>query len=1068
MKRILVSIIFVICSIVNAQWFWQNPLPQGNSLIDVEFISSTVGWAVGYCGTIIKTTSGGSTWIVQSSGTQNILYSVCFNDLNNGIVVGDYGTILKTSDGGTSWIKQKIDTTINLRGVSFTDSNNGVATGNKNYSAIILKTTNGGTTWTNQTSPTGWELQGVCFIDSNIGIAVGNYGTIIRTTDGGETWVKQTSGTTNDLNRIYFIDINNAVIVGENGTILKTNNSGATWSKQLVSTTSDFYGVNFTDDNHGTIVGGDYSEGILLTTSDGGTTWIQPQKYLGWLLNVSYTDTNHGVAVGAFGTIQKTTDGGSTWTEVSSGRTIDLYRISYSDEYNGSAVGGMGTLLRTTNGGVTWTEQTSAANEQLYGVCFTDENNGTVVGSSGTVLRTTNGGAVWSKTEIGWRGFLGVSFTDIDNGMIVGDDGSIYKTTDKGTTWTKLISGTISQLRSVDYIDLNNCTSVGDDGTIIRTTNGGATWTKQISGTTNYLWDVCFTDSSNGTAVGDVGTILRTTDGGSTWLTQNSGTKFNLWGVSFYDTFNGLAVGEGINSTILKTTNGGATWILQPTVSSIDLHSVSYTNKYNGTAVGAYGVIIKIIQSPEMIILNSPSNGAINVPTDITFCWFTAQGISSYQLQVSTNSNFSGIVYDKSNISGLSQQVSGLLNKTKYYWRVRGINNSENDEWSSVRNFTTILALPTKPQLVFPGANQTNQPKEITLKWNKVKDAEKYLIQLSKDQIFSSITKSDSTTTDTLKAISGLDNNTKYYWRVRAKNTAGFSDWSDVWNFTTVILLPTQPQLVFPGTNQTNQPKEMTLQWNKVKDAEKYLILVSTNEQFSNIMIKDSTLADTSKTIQNLLEGQKYYWKVLAKNSVGLSPWSDIWNFITLLPPPTNLVLQRTALTEITLTWDDNSHNEYGYFIERIQNAQSSFNTIDTLMGSGNKYIDIKIEQGLTYIYRVKAYTEFAESDYSNEAGINVVSAEADGIPTEYSLSQNFPNPFNPRTCISYQIPNEGFVSLKVYDAIGNEIITLVNEEKTPGTYEVIFDGSDLPSGVYFYCIKAGEFVQTKKLVLLK
>jgi len=89
-------------------------------------------------------------------------------------------------------------------------------------------------------------------------------------------------------------------------------------------------------------------------------------------------------------------------------------------------------------------------------------------------------------------------------------------------------------------------------------------------------------------------------------------------------------------------------------------------------------------------------------------------------------------------------------------------------------------------------------------------------------------------------------------------------------------------------------------------------------------------------------------------------------------------------------------------------------------------------------------------------------------LPENYSLSQNYPNPFNPSTSISYQIPNEGFVSLKVYDVIGNEIITLVNEEKTPGTYEVFFDGSDLPSGIYFYCIKAGEFVQTKKLVLLK
>lgn len=89
-------------------------------------------------------------------------------------------------------------------------------------------------------------------------------------------------------------------------------------------------------------------------------------------------------------------------------------------------------------------------------------------------------------------------------------------------------------------------------------------------------------------------------------------------------------------------------------------------------------------------------------------------------------------------------------------------------------------------------------------------------------------------------------------------------------------------------------------------------------------------------------------------------------------------------------------------------------------------------------------------------------------IPSYFSLQQNFPNPFNPYTTMQFSIPHSQFVTLKVYDMLGREVTTLVNEEKLPGNYEVKFDGSNLPSGTYFYRLQAGSFSQTKKLLLLK
>lgn len=88
--------------------------------------------------------------------------------------------------------------------------------------------------------------------------------------------------------------------------------------------------------------------------------------------------------------------------------------------------------------------------------------------------------------------------------------------------------------------------------------------------------------------------------------------------------------------------------------------------------------------------------------------------------------------------------------------------------------------------------------------------------------------------------------------------------------------------------------------------------------------------------------------------------------------------------------------------------------------------------------------------------------------PGQYYLSNNYPNPFNPSTTIKYQIPELSYITLKVYDVLGNEIATLVDEEKTTGGYEVRFDSKGLSSGVYFYKLQAGEFVSTKKMILLK
>jgi len=129
------------------------------------------------------------------------------------------------------------------------------------------------------------------------------------------------------------------------------------------------------------------------------------------------------------------------------------------------------------------------------------------------------------------------------------------------------------------------------------------------------------------------------------------------------------------------------------------------------------------------------------------------------------------------------------------------------------------------------------------------------------------------------------------------------------------------------------------------------------------------------------------------------------------------------------------------------------------------------LEDGI-YQWRLQAVdAAFVGSEIAfGEFSIGVVSngEQLNNIPREYSLEQNYPNPFNPATTIRYSIPETGLVTIKIYNAIGKEMDVLRNEIKQIGSYEIKFDGSKLPSGVYFYQLKAGSLVQTKKMVLMK
>jgi len=294
---------------------------------DVDFVSKTVGWAVGSPGAVYTTVNGGQKWIQRPYG-------------------------------GTDW----------LTGVDFVDSKTGwvIGTYNEGVPAIILHTEDGGRHWVYQTNPTATDVfTDVKFANATTGCIVGRYGTILRTTNGGDTWVQVSSGITSGLGSVVLRASGVGYALGSSGRMLKTKDFGATWASLSRATTKDLRSASFVSSKKGWVVG---AGGLILKTTNGGGSWVRQTSHTAQALaGVDFVDGLHGWAVGGKGAIVRTNDGGKTWAGQRSGTKAFLFAVDCRgargwvvgelDRPPGSTPWAYGVIFRTVNGGANWVRQ---------------------------------------------------------------------------------------------------------------------------------------------------------------------------------------------------------------------------------------------------------------------------------------------------------------------------------------------------------------------------------------------------------------------------------------------------------------------------------------------------------------------------------------------------------------------------------------------------------------------------------------------------------------------------------------------------------------------------------------
>jgi len=191
------------------------------------------------------------------------------------------------------------------------------------------------------------------------------------------------------------------------------------------------------------------------------------------------------------------------------------------------------------------------------------------------------------------------------------------------------------------------------------------------------------------------------------------------------------------------------------------------------------------------------------------------------------------------------------------------------------------LSKPNAPSLILPLNGETNITLNPILSWSTSLDATSYRLQVATDANFSSIIIDEGNIKDNYHQISGLNNNTNYFWRVSASNTIGTSSYSEASSFTTIMPVPSAPIKISPSNGLTDVSTSPILNWNPAEGATIYRVEISTTEDFSSLVYEEDDIIGTSTQVTGLANNTFHFWRVNATNVSGTSSWSDVWYFQT-------------------------------------------------------------------------------------------------------------------------------------------------------------------------------------------
>jgi hypothetical protein len=798
------------------------------------------------------------------------------------------------------------------------------------------------------------------------------------------------------------------------------------------------------------------------------------------------------------------------WSEVSPLPGNTFNDIACYKGFVYTAQGGTGVYVSSDNG-ATWNQQNNG---------ITDLNVTSLLAIDGYLFAGSNSGKIFISQNNGtdWKpaGSLGSNGSQVKSIITAGGyifagtfSNGIYRSNDNGKTWDSTSFPAAYQVRSIVAAG-TNIFAAAYDGGVYTSADNGTTWTLVNNGLTNLsLTGLSASGNDLYAGTNGVPSVFISTDKGANWKPVSGNAQFTGWGpyVQSVKAFGEKNVFAGtFLGGVYLSTDKGANWApindgfsgnpLVGCMATSDNNYIYIVESALGEPYNSPGGVWKralkevVVFPPAAPVPVKPEDKAIDQQTSLALTWNSSLSAQGYQCQVSIDSTFkTNIVKNDSALTDTVNNVDGLGNGTTYYWRVRAFNTGGFSAYSTIHSFTTIMQAPEKPALLSPANNAINRPWNDTLKCSKAAGASQYHWQVSEDVNFTKLAVNDSTiSTSKVVALTG---GSKYYWRVEAVNPGGTSGFSGPDSFTVMPVPSKAPVLIVPADNATFQRADtLALKWHSTDNASGYEIQISENSSFSTIVAGDST-TDTTYTAMGLKNLTKYYWRVRGFNIGGSGLFSDISSFTTIISVPAVPSPQAPTFRAVNVelkpvfSWKKAALAEkYHIQIATAANLESAGESegafvaanvvFDSTLADTTFRLSFDLAPSTKYYWHVRGIDTAGVSGYSNNPLYTFTTTatsgveELKGIPDNFVLYSNYPNPFNPSTMIRYNLPKAQMVSLKIYNILGQEVATLVHMQQDAGYYSVRFDAGNLSSGIYLYILKTESFSSTHKMLLLK
>jgi len=584
------------------------------------------------------------------------------------------------------------------------------------------------------------------------------------------------------------------------------------------------------------------------------------------------------------------------------------------------------------------------------------------------------------------------------------------------TQWIQIPSGTSSFLVDISFVNSNVGWAAGHNRTLIKTTNGGQAWTVSTPINSGDILSVFFINEQIGWIGSSTGLIYKTTDGGVTWNQQYNANKW-ITKIYFVSETTGFAVTHRYDNVypyynrmgeILKTTNGGQSWVIKNQIYYDGYQCIHFPDPENGFAVGTFGMFTRTTNGGE-----TWSN-----PIFLTYHWFHTVFFIDKYTGFAAGGNFYNTLIFKTTNSGNNWS----LVRNTYEGGILGITFlDEQKGWACGYNGTMLKTIDKGVNWVPENSTLNSAIGEMVIFENSGFAVGEYGKVLKYGQ-------QGSTNIEIIQPNGG-------------EIISAGSNYEILWNSLDVV----DVKIEFSINNGQN--------WNTIIDS-----IPSTgifNWNVPQLVSTQCKIRISDKSDPGIFSVSNGTFSIQSSR------------LISVIQPNGGEVIQGGSNYEIQWSSNDVEHIKIEYSI----NNGASWNSIIDSVPSVGIYIwnvpNIQTIQGRVKISDITMTSISDVSDNSFRIDYTVDVNNWNTI-TEFELYQNYPNPFNPTTVISFSLPETEFVTIKVYNILGDEVAVLLNAEVPSGYYSVEFNSNGLVSGTYFYRIQTGSFADTRKMILLK